>query len=67
MNALALCEGMKPDGYAAAVYYLPAPQKDDVELIISQVGEETNWKMCGDAHVDKAEESAKVTEHFKDH
>ncbi|XP_012677088.2 vitellogenin 3, phosvitinless [Clupea harengus] len=60
MNALALCEGMKPDGYAAAVYYLPAPQKDDVELIISQVGEETNWKMCGDAHVDKAEESAKI-------
>ncbi|XP_041912175.1 vitellogenin 3, phosvitinless [Alosa sapidissima] len=60
VKALALGEGVKPEGYEAAVYYLPAVQKDNVELIVSQLGMEANWKMCGDAHLDKAEESAKV-------
>lgn len=65
VNALALGQGVKPDGYQAAVYYLPSTQKDNVELIVSQVGQEANWKMCGDAHLDKVEESAKVKQHFK--
>lgn len=65
VNALALGKGVKPDGYQAAVYHLPSTQRDDVELIVSQVGQEANWKMCGDAHLDKVEESAKVAQPFK--
>lgn len=60
VNALALGQGGKPDGYQTAVYYLPSAQRDNVEFIVSQVGQEANWKMCGDAHLDKVEESAKV-------
>ncbi|KAL2090106.1 hypothetical protein ACEWY4_014794 [Coilia grayii] len=60
LKALALGQGAKADGYTSALYHLPAGQTDNVELIVSQVGEEDNWKLCGDAHVDKAAESAKM-------
>lgn len=46
----------KPEGYEAAVYYTPEANTQNTQLIVSQVGEDTNWKMCMDttvnAHID---------------
>ncbi|XP_046713777.1 vitellogenin 3, phosvitinless [Silurus meridionalis] len=63
VKALALCPNVKPQGYEAAVYYTPGSQKDDVEIIISEAAEETNWKICVDANIDKIQTGAKT--HFK--
>lgn len=38
----------KPEGYDAAVYYTPEADVQNAQLIVSQVGEDTNWKMCVD-------------------
>uniref|UniRef100_A0A668AAY5 Vitellogenin 3, phosvitinless n=1 Tax=Myripristis murdjan TaxID=586833 RepID=A0A668AAY5_9TELE len=54
LKALAMSGNMKPEGYDAAVYYTPEANMENVQLIVSQVGEEANWKMCTDAVVDKA-------------
>ncbi|KAI5614684.1 vitellogenin 3, phosvitinless precursor, partial [Silurus asotus] len=63
VKALALCPNVKPQGYEAAVYYTPGSQKDDFEIIISEAAEETNWKICVDANIDKIQTAAKT--HFK--
>lgn len=62
LKALALGAGGKADGYSAALYYMPTPLREDMEVIVSHLGEEVNWKLCGDAHLNKAEETAKVRE-----
>uniref|UniRef100_A0AAY4ERD3 Vitellogenin domain-containing protein n=1 Tax=Denticeps clupeoides TaxID=299321 RepID=A0AAY4ERD3_9TELE len=46
MKALALSDAAKPEGFTAAVYSLPAAQKDNIQFIVSEVGEDANWKMC---------------------
>uniref|UniRef100_A0A673ZCL1 Vitellogenin 3, phosvitinless n=1 Tax=Salmo trutta TaxID=8032 RepID=A0A673ZCL1_SALTR len=53
IKALAMSGNTKPEGYEAAAYYTPAAQTDNAQLIVSQVGEEANWKLCTDANVDK--------------
>ncbi|XP_041695037.2 vitellogenin 3, phosvitinless [Coregonus clupeaformis] len=53
IKALAMSGNTKPEGYEAAAYYTPAAQMDNTQLIVSQVGEEANWKLCTDANVDK--------------
>ncbi|XP_062869470.1 vitellogenin-1-like [Trichomycterus rosablanca] len=58
-----LSSSAKPLGYEAAAYYTPGSQKDDVELIVSEVAEEANWKICVDGSIDKIQTAAKT--HFK--
>lgn len=41
----------KPEGYDAAMYYTPEANFHNSQLIVSQVGEATNWKMCVDTSV----------------
>ncbi|KAG7282891.1 hypothetical protein CRUP_020729 [Coryphaenoides rupestris] len=53
VRALAL-SGVKPEGFDAAFYYTPEAQTENVQLIVSQTGEEANWKMCTDAVLHKA-------------
>lgn len=61
IKALAMSGNTKPEGYEAAAYYTPAAQTDNAQLIVSQVGEEANWKLCTDANVDKVrQEQLKV-------
>uniref|UniRef100_A0A668A7M1 Vitellogenin 3, phosvitinless n=1 Tax=Myripristis murdjan TaxID=586833 RepID=A0A668A7M1_9TELE len=60
LKALAMSGNMKPEGYDAAVYYTPEANMENVQLIVSQVGEEANWKMCTDAVVDKVHAEAKA-------
>lgn len=49
----------KPEGYDASVYYTPEANTQNAQLIVSQVGEDTNWKMCVDTTVN-AGSGAKV-------
>lgn len=46
----------KPEGYDAAMYCTPEENIQNVQLIVSEVGEDTNWKMCinviADAHAE---------------
>lgn len=49
----------KPEGYDAAVYYTPEANVQNAQLIVSEVGEDTNWKMCVDTVVN-ARTQAKV-------
>lgn len=49
----------KPGGYDASVYYTPEANTQNAQLIVSQVGEDTNWKMCVDTTVN-AGSGAKV-------
>ncbi|XP_053094184.1 vitellogenin 3, phosvitinless [Pangasianodon hypophthalmus] len=63
VKVLALSPNVKPLGYEATVYYTPDRQKDDIEIIISEAAEETNWKICVDANIDKIQTGAKT--HFK--
>ncbi|KAM3876377.1 vitellogenin 3, phosvitinless [Diretmus argenteus] len=60
IKALVMSGNTKPEGYDAAVYYTPEPNMENVQLIVSQVGEDANWKMCTDAIVDKAHAEAKA-------
>ncbi|XP_076880480.1 vitellogenin 3, phosvitinless isoform X2 [Brachyhypopomus gauderio] len=63
VEVLALGPSRKPQGYKSAAYYTPSTHVDDIELIISEVGEEANWKICADANIDKIQSGAKA--HFK--
>nr|ADD63988.1 vitellogenin C [Thunnus thynnus] len=51
IKALALNGNQKPEGYDTAVYYTPEANTQNAQLIVSQVGEDTNWKMCVDTIV----------------
>lgn len=51
IKALALSANQKPGGYDASFYYTPEAKIQNAQLIVSQVGEDTNWKMCVDAIV----------------
>ncbi|XP_043108873.1 vitellogenin 3, phosvitinless [Puntigrus tetrazona] len=60
VKALGLSPPAKPLGYEGLAFYLPTAQRDDIEMIVSEVGEEANWKMCANANVDKSHSSAKA-------
>lgn len=47
----------KPEGYDAAMYYTPEADFQNTQLIVSQVGEATNWKMCVDTSVNNNAEA----------
>ncbi|XP_039984094.1 vitellogenin 3, phosvitinless isoform X2 [Xiphias gladius] len=59
IKAFALSGNQKPEGYDAAVYYTAEANIQNTQLIVSQVGEDTNWKMCMDTTV-KARAEAKA-------
>lgn len=59
IKAFAMSENQKPDGYDASIYYTPEANTQNAQLIMSQVGEDTNWKMCVDTIV-HAHAEAKV-------
>lgn len=61
VKVLTINPSVKPLGYEAALYYTQAKLRDDIELIISEVAEEVNWKICADLSVDKMQAGAKVT------
>ncbi|TSM94622.1 Adhesion G protein-coupled receptor L4 [Bagarius yarrelli] len=63
VKALSFNANVKPLGYEALVYYTPDSRKDSMEIIISEAADETNWKICVDADVDKLQTEAKT--HFK--
>ncbi|KAM3620307.1 uncharacterized protein V6R79_021373 [Siganus canaliculatus] len=48
IKAFALTSSQKPEGYDAAIYYTPEANSQSAQMIVSQVGEDTNWKMCMD-------------------
>ncbi|KAK0131503.1 Vitellogenin [Merluccius polli] len=50
----------KPEGYDAAFYYTPEAHLENVQLIVSQTGEDANWKLCTDAVVHKTHALAKA-------
>ncbi|XP_026076644.1 vitellogenin 3, phosvitinless [Carassius auratus] len=60
VKALALSPPAKPLGYEGVAFYLPTAQRDNIEMIVSDVGEEANWKMCVNANTDKSQSSAKA-------
>lgn len=61
IKVLAMNGNTKPEGYEVAAFYTPAAQMDNTQLIVSQIGEEANWKLCTDANVDKVrQEQLKV-------
>uniref|UniRef100_A0A3P8VDW2 Vitellogenin 3, phosvitinless n=1 Tax=Cynoglossus semilaevis TaxID=244447 RepID=A0A3P8VDW2_CYNSE len=51
VKAFAVGGNEKPEGYEACVYYTPEANMKNTQLIVSQVGDDTNWKMCLDASV----------------
>uniref|UniRef100_A0A3Q3FKW0 Vitellogenin 3, phosvitinless n=1 Tax=Kryptolebias marmoratus TaxID=37003 RepID=A0A3Q3FKW0_KRYMA len=51
-KAFAMNENQKPEGYDAAMYYTPEANAQNAQLIVSQVGVNTNWKMCLDTSVE---------------
>nr|XP_033476965.1 vitellogenin 3, phosvitinless [Epinephelus lanceolatus] len=57
IKALAMSGNQKPEGYDAAFYYTPEANIQNTQLIVSQVGEDTNWKMCVDTTVDAHDEA----------
>ncbi|XP_005800536.1 vitellogenin-like [Xiphophorus maculatus] len=59
-KAFAICENQKPEGYDAVMYYSPEASIKNAQLIVSQVGASTNWKMCVETSLD-AEAKAHVT------
>lgn len=65
IKALAMSGNQKPEGYDAAVYYTPEANIQNAQLIVSQVGDDTNWKMCVDTIVNgRAEAKVKHTGFF---
>nr|XP_055040397.1 vitellogenin 3, phosvitinless [Misgurnus anguillicaudatus] len=60
VKALALSQAGKPLGYEGVAFYLPTGQRDDIEMIVSEIEEEANWKMCANANLDKSHSSAKA-------
>lgn len=51
---------LKPEGYDAAIYYTPEANTENAQMIVSQIGEDTNWKMCTDGAVSRVHAEAKV-------
>ncbi|XP_034562594.1 vitellogenin 3, phosvitinless [Notolabrus celidotus] len=51
IKAFAMGGNQKPDGYDASIYYTPEANAQNAQLIMSEVGEDTNWKMCVDTIV----------------
>ncbi|KAG9350887.1 hypothetical protein JZ751_024776 [Albula glossodonta] len=60
VTALAISGSAKPDGYEAAAYITQAAGKHDIQLLVSQVHEEANWKLCTDANLDMMHGKAKI-------
>ncbi|XP_077390473.1 vitellogenin 3, phosvitinless isoform X2 [Festucalex cinctus] len=52
IRALAVSRNHKPEGYETAVFYTPMRNLRNTQLIVSQVGDNTNWKMCMDMVLD---------------
>ncbi|XP_065812413.1 vitellogenin 3, phosvitinless [Labrus bergylta] len=48
IKAFAMSGNQKPVGYDASIYYASETNVQSNQLIMSQVGEDTNWKMCVD-------------------
>uniref|UniRef100_A0A3Q3K2X2 Vitellogenin domain-containing protein n=1 Tax=Monopterus albus TaxID=43700 RepID=A0A3Q3K2X2_MONAL len=46
IKALAMSGNQKPEGYDAVMYYTPEEDIHKAHVIVSHVGEATNWKMC---------------------
>nr|XP_057930076.1 vitellogenin 3, phosvitinless [Doryrhamphus excisus] len=57
IRALAMAGNQKPEGYDTAVYYTPESKLQSTQLIVSQVGDSTNWKMCMDTALDNRAEA----------
>ncbi|KAI3368252.1 hypothetical protein L3Q82_007972 [Scortum barcoo] len=55
--AFAMSGNQGPEGYDAAVFYTPEANTQTAQLIVSQVGEATNWKMCIDSTVNARAEA----------
>uniref|UniRef100_A0A3Q2Y8B3 Vitellogenin 3, phosvitinless n=1 Tax=Hippocampus comes TaxID=109280 RepID=A0A3Q2Y8B3_HIPCM len=52
IRALAVNGNHKPEGYETVVYYTPMSNLRNTQLIVSQVGDNTNWKMCMESVLD---------------
>lgn len=39
----------RPEGYEAALYYRPEASLPNMQLNVSQVGENANWRVCMDS------------------
>ncbi|XP_068175413.1 vitellogenin 3, phosvitinless [Antennarius striatus] len=46
IKVYAMSGDQKPEGYDAAIYYTPEPNIKNAQMILSEIGEDTNWKMC---------------------
>lgn len=57
IKAFAISGDRKPDGYDASIYYTPEANTENAQVIMSQVGEDTNWKMCVDTIVHAHDEA----------
>uniref|UniRef100_A0A673HB26 Vitellogenin-like n=1 Tax=Sinocyclocheilus rhinocerous TaxID=307959 RepID=A0A673HB26_9TELE len=60
VKALGLSPPAKLLGYEGVAFNLPTAQRDNIEMIVSEVGEEANWKICANVNVDKSYSSAKA-------
>uniref|UniRef100_A0A3Q2CDP0 Vitellogenin 3, phosvitinless n=1 Tax=Cyprinodon variegatus TaxID=28743 RepID=A0A3Q2CDP0_CYPVA len=47
-KAFAMSGNQQPEGYDAAMFYTPETGIHNGQIIVSQVGANTNWKMCVD-------------------
>lgn len=59
IKVLGMSGTQKPEGYDASMYYTPEAGIQSTQLIVSHVGEATNWKMCLDATL-AAQDKAKA-------
>uniref|UniRef100_A0A8C5G084 Vitellogenin-like n=1 Tax=Gouania willdenowi TaxID=441366 RepID=A0A8C5G084_GOUWI len=53
VKVYAMSSTQKPEGYDASVYHTAEAGAISAQLIVSQVADETNWKMCVDTSVDR--------------
>ncbi|XP_062306996.1 vitellogenin 3, phosvitinless isoform X1 [Osmerus eperlanus] len=60
IKAVAMDSKDKPDGYEAVVYHTTTTLMANTEVIVSQVGEEANWKMCTDVSMDTIHGDSKM-------
>ena len=61
IKAVAMDSKDNPDGYEAVVYHTTTTLMANTEVIVSQVGEEANWKMCTNVSMDTIHGDGKVT------
>ncbi|XP_034035052.1 vitellogenin 3, phosvitinless [Thalassophryne amazonica] len=57
MKALAISDNQKAEGYDAELYSTPDSNSKNAQLIVSKVGEDTNWKMCIDSSLEAYSEA----------